>query len=514
MKKLLFLIGFASLTMNAQVPSYVPTNGLLSYWPFSGNANDVSGNANNGTNNGAALTNDRFGNANSAYDFNGTSSNIVVPHNASLNTFPITISAWCKGSSSLGGGIVSKYVDCSSNGWSLHSDFAKISGYYYPSSGSNDVNFDGKTGAQSINDNTWHHLVATYDTTGGQLFYDGKLIMSQSAEYELDKTKFGTTALPGDTPVNIDITYNGGGVANMWDGGYMNWPRVYLTQSYIPGPHTVTIDTGVLTKMSRIKIWDYPEYSSIQPWGRIYYNLGDLKDFEIWGSPTAPTDASLDGWTKLGTYHEVKPSGLPLGQQTNEDYCTASAGFSWNFDATAPPVRYIKIKSISNWTGLGTISIAEIKIFGAAENIFPSSTLSDLYFGYKPPCPVTTSCTNNYFQGQIDDIGFWDRVLTPEEISSLYASSLGVNDFKQNTAISIYPNPANDHITIDCGTLATADGYHVEIINTLGQVVFNQAMSTQKHTISLNSWSGKGIYFVKVFDKNKNVLTTKKLILQ
>jgi hypothetical protein len=36
MKKLLLLIGFASLTINAQVPSYVPTNGLVAYYPFSG----------------------------------------------------------------------------------------------------------------------------------------------------------------------------------------------------------------------------------------------------------------------------------------------------------------------------------------------------------------------------------------------------------------------------------------------------------------------------------------------
>jgi hypothetical protein len=51
--------------------SPVPTNGLVGWWPFSGNANDESGNENNGTVNGAALTNDRFGNANKAYSFNG-----------------------------------------------------------------------------------------------------------------------------------------------------------------------------------------------------------------------------------------------------------------------------------------------------------------------------------------------------------------------------------------------------------------------------------------------------------
>lgn len=45
----------------AQVPSYVPTNGLVGWWPFNGNANDESGNGNNGTVNGAMLTSDRLG---------------------------------------------------------------------------------------------------------------------------------------------------------------------------------------------------------------------------------------------------------------------------------------------------------------------------------------------------------------------------------------------------------------------------------------------------------------------
>jgi hypothetical protein len=46
-------------------------SGLVGYWPFCGNANDASGNGNDGTVNGAALTTDRFGNGNSAYSFDG-----------------------------------------------------------------------------------------------------------------------------------------------------------------------------------------------------------------------------------------------------------------------------------------------------------------------------------------------------------------------------------------------------------------------------------------------------------
>jgi trimeric autotransporter adhesin len=49
----------------------IPTSGLVGYWPFSGNANDLSGNGANGLVNGAVLTTDKFGNANSAYYFNG-----------------------------------------------------------------------------------------------------------------------------------------------------------------------------------------------------------------------------------------------------------------------------------------------------------------------------------------------------------------------------------------------------------------------------------------------------------
>jgi len=48
-------------------------SGLVAHYPFNGNANDESGNANHGTVNGATHTTDRFGNANKAYCFDGVS---------------------------------------------------------------------------------------------------------------------------------------------------------------------------------------------------------------------------------------------------------------------------------------------------------------------------------------------------------------------------------------------------------------------------------------------------------
>jgi len=58
-------------TCNAVSGSLV--NGLVAYYPFCGNANDQSGNGLNGVVNGAILTTDRFGNSNSAYEFDGNS---------------------------------------------------------------------------------------------------------------------------------------------------------------------------------------------------------------------------------------------------------------------------------------------------------------------------------------------------------------------------------------------------------------------------------------------------------
>ena len=79
--------------------------GLVAHYPFNGNANDESGNGNDGTVNGATLTADRFGNANSAYSFDGASNYIQCVSNIT-NIDTITISGWAKSNSPSGGHFV------------------------------------------------------------------------------------------------------------------------------------------------------------------------------------------------------------------------------------------------------------------------------------------------------------------------------------------------------------------------------------------------------------------------
>lgn len=74
-----------------------PTSGLVGYWPFTGNANDASGNNHHGTVNGATLTTERFGVANGAYFFDGVNDYIAIaPSSLVDNETAATLSFWLK----------------------------------------------------------------------------------------------------------------------------------------------------------------------------------------------------------------------------------------------------------------------------------------------------------------------------------------------------------------------------------------------------------------------------------
>ncbi len=71
--------------------------GLVAWYPFNGNANDMSGNNNHGKVFGAKLTNDRFGKSENAYYFDGKNDYIEIQNSESLNPQKkLTIALWIK----------------------------------------------------------------------------------------------------------------------------------------------------------------------------------------------------------------------------------------------------------------------------------------------------------------------------------------------------------------------------------------------------------------------------------
>lgn len=101
MKAILTSFGILTITLalalriQAQVPF---TNSLVAYFPFDGNANDESGNGNDGKLFGAtAFGVDRFGNTNACLSLPGTQGNgsgADVPSLADMPYTPVTYSAW------------------------------------------------------------------------------------------------------------------------------------------------------------------------------------------------------------------------------------------------------------------------------------------------------------------------------------------------------------------------------------------------------------------------------------
>ena len=177
--KILMLIAFATLGLTfatmAQVPNYVPTNGLVGYWPFNGNANDQSGNGNNGTVNGATLTTDRNGNANSAYYFagNGSNNKITVsnPFNLPIGNQSITISIWSRTNSTYWGRFLIVYGG--SNWVSIGTG----------TNGGGNINYAGGLGVgtypvQTIFANQWVQTIITFNasTQISKFYSDGQLI--------------------------------------------------------------------------------------------------------------------------------------------------------------------------------------------------------------------------------------------------------------------------------------------------------------------------------------------------
>jgi hypothetical protein len=154
-------------------------SGLVVYYPFGGNANDASGNGNNGTVLGATLTADRNSNANSAYST--MAGYIEVPHNSSLNVSDFTVTAWFRAddfSESYGVLVGKDYTTSYAIGIGAGASTVCPAP---PGTFRRMVVYVNNVGlaftASDFSCNTWHHVAVTYNNTSGvsELYVNGAL---------------------------------------------------------------------------------------------------------------------------------------------------------------------------------------------------------------------------------------------------------------------------------------------------------------------------------------------------
>ncbi|MEY4791903.1 MAG: hypothetical protein RIT34_710 [Bacteroidota bacterium] len=191
MKKLLFIsILFASMQALAQIPSYVPVYGLLSYFPLDGNGNDANGNANSLTNYGAVPTTDRFNNANAAFSFNGSTQYLInnTPNFIFNPNSTFTVSLWHNRNTSSVVGIPIMHATNAANNfiWIFQTGATNMQ------FGTNKQQAAWFWAQSTSTTNVWTHIVMVYNAGVMTLYKDNVLVATTNFTH----TGVTSTTLP------------------------------------------------------------------------------------------------------------------------------------------------------------------------------------------------------------------------------------------------------------------------------------------------------------------------------
>lgn len=453
-------LGLTAATM-AQVPNYLPTNGLVGWWPFNGNANDESGNGNNGTVNGASLTSDRFGVSNSAYSFNGLNDFITVPDNNLLDlTNNYTISAWVNipdytVSPSLPNGVGVTDPSRSILGKPRNSGWATGYAIRHEPTGSS-TKFSGSECGPCIgigtnttpNLNEWYNLTVVRHNTSIEIYINGIL----------------------DT--------------------------------------TAQISTQLLINSSE-PLYIGKEFTSV---GNNWYRWfkGKIDDIGIWNQALTQQEIT-------DLYNEVNcANNTTITPQTN----SLATGSTVTFTSTTsdPNPSYVWQSDY----GQGFQTLNNFGNYSGANSAALNISNIQLTNHNQPIRVITTSgnCidTSNVAVINILDtclVTVYDTLLTTvTDTLVINAQITGINPPNNLNTLKVFPNPASTHITIDYGNFSAMSGYSLKIVNAVGQTVFTTPINQQTSFIDLSTWTGNGIYFVQLIDPQNNTIENRKIVIQ
>jgi len=204
--------------------------GLVAKYDFNGNALDSSGHGFNGAVNGAVLTSDRFGGANSAYYFAGRGENISVSQSPDLySSGAWSATVWF---SFQAGGLYQPRI--MSNGTI---DLGLTSTDGYPQVFVAGWNYYGIASPYILNSNTWYNLAAVCDGTFVSMYINGGYV--------------GTDTHPGGPP---SAGFGTLGFGSNLDNG---------TDWYLGSIDEVRLYNRAITSTEVAQIYSVPEPSSL-----------------------------------------------------------------------------------------------------------------------------------------------------------------------------------------------------------------------------------------------------------
>ena len=302
------VLTYCTTPLNAQnLPNYLPADGLVGWWPFNGNANDESGNGNNGTVlNGTTLTSDRNDIANSAYEIDGvncsSAKGVSIP--AILQNTEYSISIWCKSNDStkINQTIINSsphaFIGLNLN-YNIPSALNKFGAFY--GNGGWILNA-GTMNWNSIQKQNWKHFVFVKT-------------ISELKFYENEQLVFNQIITPLSNPGQINsftcgaITINGGSLCYETFKGKIDDVAIYnraLTGQQIQALYTQTpIDNNAITSSTHV-----PAFINYQAVAR-NANGDALANTDVQVRFTLLAD-SLGGATEYSETHALTTNALGL----------------------------------------------------------------------------------------------------------------------------------------------------------------------------------------------------------
>ena len=175
----------------------------------------------------------------------------------------------------------------------------------------------------------------------------------------IDKSYWSVVSMPGDE----SFSEYGFSANQIWDGSWSNQWNCGHT-NFLSLPHQLSLDLGQKVKLNRFKLY--------QRGGSELYKHGNPKIFEIYGRenldnlPIYDPSKPGDGWILLGKFESFKPSGLPPGSNTEEDYLFQDNGedFVFEFESQSREIRYIRFINIESWNNQMVTVIGELSFWG------------------------------------------------------------------------------------------------------------------------------------------------------
>lgn len=422
--------------------SQAPTNGLVAYYPFNGNAQDESGNGNHGTVNGATLTTDRFGNSGRAFSFDGVSNNILVNNSNSLqNINEITLSAWVY------------YTGLASDGTIpiLDKSNSSIGGQYFLriyNNGNNSFSgtLNGNHGGLSFNGiqpQTWHLLTMVSANNNFKFYLDGQLIGAVNGS----GTSFSNT-LPltiGANPSGILEVLNGklddiriynralsdAEVSQIYYSEYNPTPPTTGLVAYFPFNNN-TNDEHLALNPSATTINNGTVYGATPTTDRFgncdkAYNFNGTSDYiQLNSNIGIVNELTVSAWVKTeqpstninAIVSTNNDTGFHFQISDNPSVNIVSYNNSNNFNVTLP---IIPITPSQVWRHLIVVyKSGESKIYengiqiGFSNDLFSSiEILNNLFIG-------SGYLNQRFFNGKLDDIRIYNQALTQQQVTDLY----------------------------------------------------------------------------------------------